>query len=322
MLSRISVYGSLGVDVFFVLSGFLITSLLIQARTRPGYYQDFYWKRALRILPLYFVFLLITLLVFKHSAVFVLFSALFLANISTIFHVQNFGSPFWSLAVEEQFYLLWPTVVRRLKVKQLGYFAIAIWVGCIVARFSLAMKGHHNYYLTYMRCDGLALGALMASLSSAKKDRSRFYFCLLGAALVLLGAAAALPGAMPGYIYREACIQTAAPLAFGGLMGLSILCSGSRATAILRGRVLSFFGLISYALYLIHTFVSLAYDKRWPLTVGDTGAYILRFVVIAVVTLALCLVSRYVIELPALSLRRFVLKTPAPLAETEMPLAG
>ena len=123
-------------------------------------------------------------------------------------------------------------------------------------------------------------------------------------------------------LFHDALVQTGATLLFGGVMGWAITHTGSRSTALLRWEGLTFFGLISYALYLVHTFVSLAYDMRWPLRVGDTGGYCVRFGVIAVVTVGLCLLSRYVIELPALSLRKYVLKAPAAKAETEMPLVG
>ena len=197
-LGRVSYFGSLGVDIFFVLSGFLITSLLIKDRKKPAYYKDFYWKRALRILPLYFLFLLITLIAYKHSLAFVAFAALFLANFSTVFGVNNFGSPFWSLAVEEQFYVLWPTVVRRLTVRQVMLFALSIGAGCVGLRFGLAMVGHHNYYLTFMRCDGLALGALIACVLSRGERVLRLFYALVGGAAVLLGLSLMMPGGAAG----------------------------------------------------------------------------------------------------------------------------
>jgi peptidoglycan/LPS O-acetylase OafA/YrhL len=115
----LSSQGFAGVDVFFVLSGFLITSLLVEDRSDPAYYQNFYWKRALRILPLYAICLLAVYTFSPNTGGYVLLSALFISNFAHLFNIASDG-PFWTLAIEEQFYLLWPTVVRRRSIAQLG----------------------------------------------------------------------------------------------------------------------------------------------------------------------------------------------------------
>ena len=89
----------------------------------------------------------------------------------------------------------------------------------------------------------------------------------------------------------------------------------------LRSRVLTFFGMISYAFYMSHLYVLRLYDHvRGPLAAGDDAAYWVRLGCVLAVTTGISLVSRYAVELPALRLRRFVLKRPAPEAETEQPL--
>ncbi len=159
-LYRMSAYGNRGVDLFFALSGFLITSILLQDRRSSRYYQDFYWKRALRILPLYLVCLL-GVLIFLHQYAYVALSAFFVVNFASVLHVQGFG-PFWTLSIEEQFYLLWPTVVRRKTVAQVRGWALGLGVTAIGLRYVFALRGHHNYSLTFLHCDGLAFGALLA----------------------------------------------------------------------------------------------------------------------------------------------------------------
>ena len=104
-----------GVDLFFVLSGFLISSILLQNRGSSRYYQDFYWKRVLRILPLYAVCLGIWYAVNRNLA-YAALAAAFMVNFASVLHVQGM-SPFWTLSIEEQFYLVWPTVVRRKTVR-------------------------------------------------------------------------------------------------------------------------------------------------------------------------------------------------------------
>lgn len=328
-LHNVFEYGTAGVDVFFVLSGFLITSILIRDRQNPAYYRDFYWKRGLRILPLYILCLLGVLLFIPHTTAYVILSALFVANFANSFHVATSG-PFWSLAIEEQFYLVWPTVVRRRSITQLSHWAFAIAGSAVVLRFVAASVGHYNYFLTPLRCDGLAVGALIACRFERRQRNSgrlssRFDDRLFAVALLLGGLLCVLPYALPSIAhilaYAAAVSQTGVTLICGGIIGLLVSHTGSRLLAPLRGRLLTFFGLISYALYMIHLYVMRIYDYlRGPLTPGDTQAYSTRLFSVLVITIAVSLLSRYLVELPALSLRRRVLTKPAPQAESESPL--
>ena len=98
--------GWLGVNLFFVLSGFLITGILLDSKCRPQYFRAFYVRRALRILPLYYSVL--TFIAAGHLATrsYVILSFLYLANLTVLFGVPDQYGPLWSLAVEEHFYLL------------------------------------------------------------------------------------------------------------------------------------------------------------------------------------------------------------------------
>ena len=325
-LRHIFEFGVAGVDVFFVLSGFLITSLLIRDRASSAYYRGFYWKRALRILPVYLLCVLGVLLFIPHSSGYVLLSALFLANFANVFHIQTAG-PFWSLAIEEQFYLLWPTVVRRRSITTLGHWALAIAVGAILLRFISAAAGHHNYFLTYLRCDGLALGALLACrFEHCQRERLRFssyspIFVIALIAGVLLFAISLVVLAIAGdSAMLSAFLQTGITLICASIIGLLIAHSGSKVLSPLRGRLFIFFGLISYAFYMVHLYVMDTYDHfRGPLVEGDTRAYLIRLLVVFTVAVAVSLILRYIVELPALSLRKHVLKTPSSKAETEVP---
>jgi peptidoglycan/LPS O-acetylase OafA/YrhL len=327
VLGAIFAFGRFGVDIFFVLSGFLITSLLIKDSDSPAYYRDFYWKRVLRVLPLYFVILLLLLIFLPHSGPYVLFSAFFLANFASIFHIYV-TAPFWSLAVEEQFYLLWPTVARRRSLLSLSRIAILVAAVSFTLRFLFAFTGHYNYYLTYMRCDGLALGALLACrfehrrrnhLPDTADDRALLITLIAGLAAFI---GAQLLGTHGPHVAFVTNLELTGVTVFCcGLIGLLIAHTGARALAILRSPLLTFFGLISYAFYLVHSFIMVAYDKlHGSLRAGDNTAYLIRMGTVLAISIALSLLSRYVIELPALSLRRHVLSKPAPKAETELNL--
>jgi peptidoglycan/LPS O-acetylase OafA/YrhL len=316
LLRTLSAQGSYGVDLFFVLSGFLITSLLLGARARPAYYRDFYWKRALRILPLYLLCLLGVLLLVPGSRDFVILSALFLSNFAHVLHVQGAG-PFWTLAIEEQFYLLWPTVVRLRTVRELGRWALAIGLGTILLRLIAAAFGHRDYYFTFFHCDGLAWGAWLACWYSRRKvarPRREGYAialtCVTSAVLFVLSSAHSV--SLRELAFTACLRQTGVALLAAAVIAFLITHAGARYLDLLRSGVLPFFGLISYAMYMIHLYVMEIYD-RWRGTprVGNDFAYALRLACVLGGTIVLCLMSRYGIELPAISLRRFVLARPA-----------
>lgn len=325
-LRAVSVPGSYGVDLFFVLSGFLITSLLIGARKQPSYYHDFYWKRALRILPLYIVCLVGLLLFVPDSWKYVLLSAFFISNFSSIFHIAASG-PFWTLAIEEQFYLLWPTVVRRRSVAELRRWAMAIGFAAFLLRFIAAAFGHANYYFTFFHCDGLAFGAFLAcwffernqnTPNQTLENRTIAIGCAVGIALLAMPSFGLRP---VEFAFSNAFRQTGVTLLCGSVVAFLIGHSSHPSLSILRSLVLTFFGLISYAMYMIHAYVMGEYDSlRGPLTSGDVRAYALRFFCILGITIALSLLSRYLVELPAMSLRRFVLAKPSPPNPTQPPL--
>lgn len=320
-LFRISAYGNAGVDLFFALSGYLITSILLQDRRSPRYYQDFYWKRTLRILPLY-VATLLGVLIFYHQPAYVAMSAVFLVNFASVVHVQGIG-PFWTLSIEEQFYLLWPTVVRRKTVAGVRAWAVGLAAVAVALRYLFALRGHHNYFLTFLHCDGLAFGAALAChfhLAGDNETRRRAWTLPLAATLAAGLLLVFWPTLTLGHPLEHATIQTGVTMVAGACIGLAIAWTGAPLLAPLRSSALTFFGLISYAFYLLHTFVLDAYDRRHgALAPGDVRGYWLRFTVVLAATVAASLLSRYLIELPALRLRRFVLKHPSPDAEHAHP---
>jgi peptidoglycan/LPS O-acetylase OafA/YrhL len=327
LLRTLSIQGSYGVDLFFVLSGFLITSLLLEARARPAYYHDFYWKRALRILPLYVLCLLGVLCFVPGSRNFVLLSALFLSNFAHVLHVQG-GGPFWTLAIEEQFYLLWPTVARRRAIGELQHWALAIGLGTIALRLLAAAFGHRDYYFTFFHCDGLAWGAWLAcwwsQRDAARETAQREGHAILAGLVIGALLFAAIPSSVASLramAFAASLRQTGIALFAAAAVAFLITHGGARSLALLRSRTLTFFGLISYAMYMIHLYVMEEYDRlRGGLPVGDNAAYTVRFACILAGSIAFCLLSRYLIELPAISLRRFVLVRPPPRRPDDPPL--
>jgi peptidoglycan/LPS O-acetylase OafA/YrhL len=250
----VSQYGWVGVNLFFVLSGFLITGILIDSRDRPDYFRRFYIRRALRILPAFYTTLIILLVGGWISWRFLTLSVLFLANTAPLLGVPLQYGPLWSLAVEEHFYMLWPAIVRRLSPVSLillltTIFGITPLLRAIDFEFSGSPPDFVALY-TWFNLDGLALGALLAVwLRQPWFHRTQ----LSRTALPLLVAGAGFFVLVLKHPLAEAAFSsTACNLASAGLLSCMLLAGTSRWSFLVDRPVLKFLGFISYGLYLIH----------------------------------------------------------------------
>jgi len=170
--------GWTGVQLFFVLSGFLISGVLLDTQDSGNYYCAFYARRALRILPLYYGVLILTFLILapvgllppetlatQHNQIWLW---TFLANWSDPFGLEVKGfAHFWSLAVEEQFYLLWPFILHRMRPQRVVALCMGICVVALAIRVFIRVKGwsdDYPYEFTFCRMDALAMGAAAAAL--------------------------------------------------------------------------------------------------------------------------------------------------------------
>jgi peptidoglycan/LPS O-acetylase OafA/YrhL len=266
LLINLTVLGWLGVNLFFVLSGFLITGILIDSKGKPNFYRKFYLRRALRILPVFFAILLLLILLHKMSFRTAAFSMFFLANYMDTFHLVDAYFPLWSLSVEEQFYSFWPAVVGNVSVRVLTFLSVGLCLVDPLLRWFVA-SGHPSlgevHVTTYLIADNLALGALAAIFA-----RSRLGTLRNGVRLGLIAYAVALAlllaGLPFGILHRTNVFGAAFQsipwnLFFTGtlllLLGLQSPLFSSVWTSPLR-----FLGYISYGLYLIHMLVNTLYD--------------------------------------------------------------
>ncbi len=165
LLVALSQHGWTGVNLFFVLSGFLITEILLDTNRRPDYFRRFYFRRTLRILPALYGMLLLLIggwISFRFAAI----SVLFLANFGGVLGVGLGYGPLWSLAVEEHFYMLWPFVVRRCSMRKLVILATTVWLGSpflrILTLVCTPVPQHFALLYAWFNLDGLSLGALLA----------------------------------------------------------------------------------------------------------------------------------------------------------------
>jgi peptidoglycan/LPS O-acetylase OafA/YrhL len=279
--------GWAGVDLFFVLSGFLITDILFDAKGTRHYFRNFYARRVLRIFPLYYGFLAALLLVLLFSGMAEWSRQLRAAQPWLWTYTVNFwipaqtkwndGSdsimPLWSLSVEEQFYLVWPLVVFCFSLRALIRICMGIMVGALLLRLILAAHGTSWFALytwTPTRADSLAAGALLALLmqppDAARKLRKiAGYGAVIAGLLLLLACPGFDPTRHPwlrDFLYSLLAIFFAVILFWsidpGSLRGLPM--------RFYERQILRIIGRYSYGIYVLHLplmYLSRAALVRW-----------------------------------------------------------
>jgi len=292
-----------GVDIFFVLSGFLITGILLR-RKRDGrnYYSGFYFRRLFRIQPAYIVSIILygTFFTWRYFRPWP-FYAFFGMNIHIFFYDWPLGLPVWSLAVEEQFYLVWPSVVRYTTERTLLRLAILAVLFTPVLRFVAAhyVGSGAIYLLTPFRADLLCAGAALAILwehRSARFERLCGHRSWLG---VILGF-----GGLAGlYAFPLFRLANNSPWAAAIDYSLSLIGSTSLLAWALAGsglfyRLLTFkamryIGQISYMMYLVHQMVEILLSHHMPRR--DTLLPTLA------ITIAFASISWFVMERPLIN---------------------
>jgi peptidoglycan/LPS O-acetylase OafA/YrhL len=276
--------GFTGVDMFFVLSGFLITSILIKTKGRADYFREFYRRRVLRIFPLYYAVLLFSMFAIlvidrKPENLWKGYDSLawffaFIPNFAIAYKNDpvhwvwqtNWAglNHLWSLAVEEQFYLLWPLIVWLLPVRVLvpvcvGLLISGSWLRTLTdAQFgtpwSLA-----SYMLPYCRMDGLAGGSLLALLVQGGWLRwGRVERSLIRDATFL-----GLVGILYWLVAEDSQVRgTITAFTFVGFVYLA-MCEGSWVQRLCKLPFLRHIGMYSYGLYVFHQLFFMVY--KWIL---------------------------------------------------------
>jgi peptidoglycan/LPS O-acetylase OafA/YrhL len=266
--------GWVGVDLFFVISGFLITGILLDTRDDKAYYRNFYARRALRILPLYYLFVfgifVLYPLSFTHGFDLTAFRREARSPLWYLFYVSNFPTavvgaqpfwmlhPLWSLAIEEQFYIVFPLLVAVLRPRHLAILLGSLLVLSPMFRLVGYLLQPENWYLQFeatpARVDVLAWGCLLA-LELRRGNRwltPRVAAVALGAAALLLLGTAAITGLPHTGYFAQVWSYSVVALAWAALVLWTVLHRGAPATAGLRLRWLRHLGKICYGLYLLH----------------------------------------------------------------------
>jgi peptidoglycan/LPS O-acetylase OafA/YrhL len=314
-------------DVFFVMSGFLIAGILLDSRNRPDYYRSFYVRRVLRIFPLYYVVIgaVTAVLLFLNTPAFAHMLRTWGSPAWFFFYMGNLPTaltgqwpmageesfvPLWSLQIEEQFYLLFPLLVHRVGIETLKrvlwafvavspLFRIVIWAwdpGNVLAQ----------YVLLPCRMEGLAFGALIAiRFRAGAWNLSRKRVTVLA---VLWLAATLLTAYWDGSYHTGPFNRMfgflLSPIASAYIVLWLILFRGSRLTACLRFDFVQYLGKISYGIYMLHwpmAGVLAAVSTALGVTALSHGFP--RLIAVCAMTLACASLSWWYMESPLLRLK-------------------
>jgi peptidoglycan/LPS O-acetylase OafA/YrhL len=330
LTSAVTGTGWVGVQLFFVLSGFLITGILVDALGSARYFRNFYIRRTLRIFPLYYAVLILALFVFPHVADVPEWTALarknqwwywtYLANWSDSFGHSIPGFPhFWSLAVEEQFYLFWPLLVFTLSRRSMVMLCATMIAITPLIRLALHVQGFPElagYEFTIARWDALAAGALVALLMRDETTRAWLARATRPIALVSAAALGLLTVYEHGFHSDDLMVQVGGQTLIA-LLSASLVyyCTISRTrTAKSVQRAMSvgwlrFFGKYSYAIYIFHVPIHRILSSYVADEVNSGGAAprFLKLVIYLACVLGLstlaAMVSWRVLEKPCLDLK-------------------
>jgi peptidoglycan/LPS O-acetylase OafA/YrhL len=265
--------GWIGVDLFFVLSGFLITGILLENVGKGHYYRNFIVRRALRILPLYYSFLVIVtattffardssqwkeLLSWGNPAWFALYAGNINIALKAAFPPLGSLMPLWSLQVEEQFYIFYPLLVALCTRSTLRRVLMACVLVAPLIRGAgmLAFPGNWQlcYVLTPCRMDALGMGALVALLmrdSDAMPSKKVLKLSVAAGGLACIGLFCLVSNS-GSHPFHTLIGFTLLDLTFAALLMLVVSLAGTPAMAGLRWRPLVYTGQIAYGLYLLH----------------------------------------------------------------------
>jgi peptidoglycan/LPS O-acetylase OafA/YrhL len=294
--------GWVGVQLFFVLSGFLITEQLYSSRTATNYFSGFYARRALRILPLFFAAVVLGLVLtrvwggrgyFVTPAWMLWFGLLFINWIQPLGHGLPGCPQFWSLAVEEQFYLAWPAVVRTF-ASRLMRVAAGLALLSLVLRILMLSTGASPdmaYMWTICRMDALAFGAMGALIVRGWRTRnvvprplpwvaSALVAAVIGGSVTHLYASDSVPTQTVGYT----CLGIAFTLILLATVANDLSPRHAHLLAVLRSRALASVGRYSYGMYAFHMFFVIfaaARIKSVAVRFGDARMLACSLIVIA-----------------------------------------
>jgi peptidoglycan/LPS O-acetylase OafA/YrhL len=313
LIIAIAAGGAFGVDLFFALSSFLITTLLLRERNAYGSLdvKSFYVRRVLRIWPLYFAFLLIVLPLLHHAVPadsmplkFILAFVLLSGNWAFVLwgYPHSAAVPLWSISIEEQFYLCWPLIMRRW-INHLAVVASVLLVVSFMTRIGLVLHGAAHPQLwcnTLARLDPIACGALLA----VHAERKDIHVSLWNRVMLLLFGCAVLTVAGHYEDFAGTKELITFPVVSVACVALILGALGSKLPSARSPRavvqVLVYLGRISYGLYVFHLMFIEVFGALSAHTLMARAA---RTMAALLATIAVAAVSYHFFERPFLRLK-------------------
>jgi peptidoglycan/LPS O-acetylase OafA/YrhL len=327
---RLTEAAGVGVDLFLVVSGFLITGILYDTKQSKRYFQNFYARRVLRIFPLYYCALLLFLVVLPRLRPDLWGLQMlerdapwywtYLINLK----IARDGWPafgalghFWSLALQEQFYLLWPIVVLAFNRRQLQFTCLACIAGALIFRVLLSVQGNTTaaFVLTPARIDALAVGAYIALAARGPGGVQSLARLAKLAAPLLTAALLIIFIARKGFAGYDPFVLTVGhsliAFFFGAVLVLALTSARhSIVVRVFESRMLRFFGKYSYGMYVFHHPILFFKPGILPLAMIPTiyGSQLLRQLVYLLVATAasvvLAMASWHLIEKQFLNMKK------------------
>lgn len=310
-IKKISGFGQTGVSLFFVLSGFLITRILLKEKQSEKYFLNFYVRRSLRIFPLYYFYLLLVFFIipfFENASIPALsqqiYHWVYLQDFAITFKWNYLGPiHFWSLAVEEHFYLFFPLLVYFLKEKQLVLSLCVLIIVSITLRFMLSSNGYEVFYFTFTRLDELCLGAFLAFLELKGKftegSAKRFLYVLglMLAPIFLLWYFFTSESNVFVQTFKYLLIS----IIYFCVIGFIITATKTNfLNKILATKPLLFTGKISYGLYVYHGLCFAYFAKYF-----HTDYILLNFFASFIFSFIVATISFYAFEKHFLKLKKY-----------------
>ena len=307
---KLAQVGWAGVNLFFVLSGFLITGILLDAKDRPHFFKNFYGRRAVRIIPAYALTLAIIYFYYPNSGSFVMLGFFFIANLAGFFQIDPTYPVLWSISIEEHFYLFWPLLVRFTKKNTFTFICIAIVLIEPILRGTAFAVHFSEEKQPWCRFDSLAWGGLIAlfvrSRFTSRRNLGKLATLAFSMAL-FLGIIGSPMGIMTRRTLMGAALShTIIDLGMSALVLFALSVEGSRWGKPLAKGFLPRWGAISYSAYLLHCLLSPQWEKLNGLLGIQPGVgYATAHTLFGIgMTYVLASLSFRFVESPALKLRR------------------
>ncbi len=333
-LPAVYALGDKAVTLFFVLSGFLITYLLLKEKrnTQTISIKDFYIRRILRIWPLYYLIVILALFILPAFSFFqwpewseylqydfgkkCLLFLLILPNVNQIIYPAiPFGNQLWSIGVEEQFYLFWPLIIKYIKRGAVFLFCIVLGMPILVN--ALYYISNHNIplsnsllsinflkqFLSLTRIDCMAIGGLAAY--SLFKEKKKILYFIYNPCVQIINLAILLYIVLTGF-YAPVVSNLLHGIVFSIL--ILNLAANPQSLINLEWKPLNYLGKISYGIYMYHPlciFLSIKLLMASNIDMDNIGVWILLYFIVFSLSILLSSISYKLMELPLLKLKSF-----------------